>query len=1085
MNYLSLNPYHTCGLKRSIMVAAFLLSTIASFSQTMFEKSYTNFSRIRKFVITADGGSIIAGQSSYLGNADMAMMKLDANGNVEWSHAYGNGSDIDMAESVAPTLDGGYILVGSSAQDCYVVKTNSVGVLQWQKTHTPTESKVSYDVVQLPDSSYVIATGSLASSTYATNAGYMRLDKSGNVIWSKAYSNQAFSCCTYNPNIYKILKLRNSSSLFALGSTAVSSSMSGYFAKFNAAGTVLMQKKEQYAVRYYNGVQTSDNNIVLVGRCAGSSSAIFTKIDTTGNLIWNKIFNNSSPLPTPQSVTELSNGNLLIYGYTNSGESIIMETNSLGVVQQSRKFTNFFNTTNFSIEYNVTIAPTTDGAFLIARDNRVKKIPADITQGCASASATFNHVSTASSYFNETLTTFTVYNSPAKTFIDGSVPAVATSVCSSTYCPSVAQPATVTGAQTICQGMSATYSVPAVSGASSYSWYLPGSWAGTSATNSISITAGALSGTLSVQAVNSCTTSLSSTLAVTVNPSAVIPGSISGTTVICAGTSAVYSIAPVSGATSYSWSLPGGWSGTTTTNSISITAGSAGGTIGVSSVNGCGTSVQQTLAVTVNSTPVQPGSISGNTSPCAGSSATYSVLAVADATSYAWNLPSGWTGTSNTNLINVISGSGGGSISVAAVNGCGTSAGQVQALSIGSVPAMPLSITGNTVICPASSNTYSITAVSGATSYSWSLPGGWSGTSTTNSITITAGSSGGTINVASVNGCGTSAPQMQVVTIGSAPAIPTSVSGNMTVCSGSSNSYSVASVSGAGSYAWILPSGWSGTSSTNSISTTAGSSGGNIQVSAVNGCGTSAAQIQSLTVIAPPSLPAAVSGNTMACVGTTNVYSVAAVSGANSYSWILPSGFSGASTSNVIVITAGGAGGVVQVTANNSCGSSGLQSITVIVNALPNIQANSSNVLICKGETATLTANGGNTYTWSTGATTQSVVVNPIVTTTYTVTGTSAPGCINTAVVTQSVSLCTAIEERSFNSIMIYPNPTNGMFVIEGAKGARIIITTIFGQEIRNDQLLSDHSNVDVSNEPNGIYFIQVEGRNVCKLVKN
>jgi hypothetical protein len=1167
MKHLSLNPDQSSGLKRRILAAAFLLSTIVSLSQTMFEKSYSNFARIRKFVVTSDGGSILAGQSAYLGNADMAMMKLDANGNVEWAHAYGNGTAIDMAESVAQTLDGGYILVGNSAQDCYVVKTNSVGVIQWQQTHTPTLSKLSYDVVQLSDSSYVIATGSSPSSTSATNAGYMRLDKAGNVIWSKSYGSLNFTCCSYNPNIYKILKLNNSTSLFAIGSTASSSSMSGYFAKFNAAGTIMFQKSESASVRFYNGVQTSDNKIVLVGRCNGSNSAIIMKIDTSGALIWSRIFNNASPLPSPQSIVELPTGDLLVYGYTTGGKSILIQTNSLGVVQKSREITNFNNTT-FSIEDNLTIAPTLDGAFLVARDNKVKKIPLDIDQSCASAAATFSHSSTSSPLNTSTQVISTAYASPVKTFIDGSVAAVATSVCSSTYCAAVAQPATITGTQTICEGTSATYSVPVVSGASSYSWSLPGTWTGTSTTNSIIATAGTSGGTLSVFAMNSCTTSSSGTLTIAVNPSAAVPGTISGPSVICAGSNNSYSITPVSGATSYSWSLPGSWSGTSTTNSISITAGSTSGNISVSSLNGCGTSAPQTLAVTVNSTPGQPGSISGNTSPCAGTSTTYSVLAVAGATSYTWNLPSGWTGTSSTAVINVVSGSTGGNISVAAVNSCGTSAAQVQVLSIGSAPATPLSIAGSSSVCPGSSNTYSIAPVSGATSYNWSLPVGWSGTSTTNSISITAGSSGGTISVASVNSCGTSALQIQAITmsstpamplsisgttvvcpgtsnsyntapvsgatsynwslpggwtgtststginvtagasggtisvaavnscgtsasqvqaiiIGPAPAMPAPVSGSNTVCSGSSNNYSVAPVNGASSYVWILPSGWSGTSSTNNISTTAGPSGGNIQVSAVSGCGTSAAQIQVLTVIASPAMPLAVFGNTTACVGTANVYSVTAVSGANSYSWVLPPGFTGTSSSNVIVITAGGAGGAVQVTVSNSCGSSGVQSIAVIVSALPNVQSGSNKALICAGETATLTANGASTYAWSTGASTQSIVVNPASTTVYTVTGTSLSGCVNTAVMTQSVSPCTGIEEHSGNNMLIYPNPTNGAFVIEGAKGARMIITTIFGQEIRNEELLSDQSAMDLSNEPNGVYFIQVEGRHVVKLVKN
>jgi sugar lactone lactonase YvrE len=78
------------------------------------------------------------------------------------------------------------------------------------------------------------------------------------------------------------------------------------------------------------------------------------------------------------------------------------------------------------------------------------------------------------------------------------------------------------------------------------------------------------------------------------------PGTISGNATVCSGSSQTYSIGSVSGATSYSWTLPSGWSGTSTTNSISATAGTSGGTISVTADNSCGSSTAQTLAVSIS-----------------------------------------------------------------------------------------------------------------------------------------------------------------------------------------------------------------------------------------------------------------------------------------------------------------------------------------------------------------------------------------------------------------------------------------------------------------------------------------------------
>lgn len=79
------------------------------------------------------------------------------------------------------------------------------------------------------------------------------------------------------------------------------------------------------------------------------------------------------------------------------------------------------------------------------------------------------------------------------------------------------------------------------------------------------------------------------------------PGAISGSTSVPAGSSQTYSIAAVSGATSYTWTLPSGWSGSSTSTSITTTVGSTGGTISVRANNTCGSGTARSLNVTVTS----------------------------------------------------------------------------------------------------------------------------------------------------------------------------------------------------------------------------------------------------------------------------------------------------------------------------------------------------------------------------------------------------------------------------------------------------------------------------------------------------
>ena len=88
-------------------------------------------------------------------------------------------------------------------------------------------------------------------------------------------------------------------------------------------------------------------------------------------------------------------------------------------------------------------------------------------------------------------------------------------------------------------------------------------------------------------------------LAVTAIPTLSQPGAISGPTPVNQGSVHVYSISPVSGATSYQWTLPAGWSGSSTTTSISATAGATGGNINVRAVNSCFNSPWRSKAITV------------------------------------------------------------------------------------------------------------------------------------------------------------------------------------------------------------------------------------------------------------------------------------------------------------------------------------------------------------------------------------------------------------------------------------------------------------------------------------------------------
>lgn len=77
--------------------------------------------------------------------------------------------------------------------------------------------------------------------------------------------------------------------------------------------------------------------------------------------------------------------------------------------------------------------------------------------------------------------------------------------------------------------------------------------------------------------------------------------------------------------------------------------------------------------------------------------------------------------------------------------------------------------------------------------------------------------------------------------------------------------------------------------------------------------------------------------------------------------------------------------------------------VTVYVNPLPIITTTANPIFICPSQNSTLTASGASTYTWNTGATTNTTVVTPSVTTIYTVTGRSTLGCISSNTVSVNI----------------------------------------------------------------------------------
>ncbi len=165
----------------------------------------------------------------------------------------------------------------------------------------------------------------------------------------------------------------------------------------------------------------------------------------------------------------------------------------------------------------------------------------------------------------------------------------------------------------------------------------------------------------------------------------------------------------------------------------------------------------------------------------------------------------------------------------------------------------------------------------------------------------------------------------------------------------------------------------------------------------------------------------------------------------------------------------------------------------ITVNALPSITALASATAICTGNQVTLTADGANTYTWSTTAHTTSIVVTPTTNTTYSVSGTSAAGCTNTVSVSMIVNSCVGINEITSQStgVTVYPNPANSLVNVDlttfNNEEVVIEISNTMGQIVLSQRVNSQHTSVNIQQLNTGLYFIKttVNGKtDVTRFIK-
>ncbi|MES2701531.1 MAG: T9SS type A sorting domain-containing protein [Bacteroidota bacterium] len=486
--------------------------------------------------------------------------------------------------------------------------------------------------------------------------------------------------------------------------------------------------------------------------------------------------------------------------------------------------------------------------------------------------------------------------------------------------------------------------------------YGPGTWSSsnaavasitgtTSGSGATAAVSGAGAGNATISFSNGIGAGCVVTTVITVNPA---PAAITGVNLLCFASSPVTLSNTATGGT---WSIS---SSSATINSTTgvVTPGTSWGQPTVTYTTGAGIACQATKVVSVNVTPT---ALTGNAKLCAsGSTVTLSQTAG----------PGTWT-TSNASVASITgTGIGAGSAGTATItpvgagnatitysNGAG--AGCVVTTVMTVTPA-PAAITGNVVMCFASSPITLSNAAAGGT---WSISATSSATINSTTGVITPGTSWGRPTVTYTNGTGSACQATVIVSVNLAPA---SITGNVKLCaSGSPITLSNTSTSGV----------WS---SSNTAIATAGSTGivaplaaGTATISYSTGAGSGCLQMTEVTV---NSAPAAITGNQALCTGSSITLGNAASGG--TWSSSNPTVVSIGTPSGVI--TPGTSAGTATISYITGSGTSCRATIVASVNTLPAVSSITPSLTsLCDGVTLSLTAGSVSgtgalsTYNWS------------------------------------------------------------------------------------------------------------------------
>lgn len=346
----------------------FIFNSLAQGPPIQWQKSFGGFQEefANAVALTSDGGYISAGYSysnsgdisghhGFTTKSDMWVVKVDANGTLQWQKSLG-GSDFDVAKSIEQTADGGYIIGGyafsfdgdatwnEGQDDFWMVKLDAAGNIQWQKSFGGPYYDMAYSVKQTPDGGYIAAgQNNMNGGDVTGNHGFLdfwvvKMDATGTLQWQKSFGGSA-------DDIAHSIQQTPDGGYIVAGTTEsndgdVTANHGGkdcWLVKLDGSGTLQWQHTYgSSGTDEINAVDiTTDGGYIFSGYSSitdgdvtvnnGSEDFWIVKLDGSGSIQWQKAMGGSGP-DISYSVQQTSDGGYVTAGATYSNDGDVLGT---------------------------------------------------------------------------------------------------------------------------------------------------------------------------------------------------------------------------------------------------------------------------------------------------------------------------------------------------------------------------------------------------------------------------------------------------------------------------------------------------------------------------------------------------------------------------------------------------------------------------------------------------------------------------------------------------------------------------------------------------------------------------------------